>query len=326
MAHDSDAHVAYRTLIEGAAVRLLASRSHVVASDRHRDRFLHNMTTCTVKGIPAGQGAFGLTVDRGGKLVGQLFLDVETDVIRVEVDGAQRESIVAHWLAHRVADMIRFDDLDGLAVVNLAGPKALSILEGLSLDGVGELPNHAWVEVEISGIACRLRRNDDRLALPAFDLTLPEAAAPELLSVLCEAGASELSDEIWTAYRILSGVPKERVDMTGENIPLESDHLTQGISWDKGCYIGQEVIARMHYRGNPNRHLRGLLIRGGTPERGEGLVSIEGKEAGVIGSVGVDPRSGDVIALAVVKRKMAEAGTALKTRSGVDAEVVELPF
>ena len=78
----------------------------------------------------------------------------------------------------------------------------------------------------------------------------------------------------------------------------------------------------MHYRGNPNRHLRGLLIRGGTPERGEGLEH-RGKEAGVIGSVGVDPR-GDVIALAVVKRKW-PSGTASK-HARVDAELLNSPL
>ena len=114
--------------------------------------------------------------------------------------------------------------------------------------------------------------------------------------------------------------------MNAENIPLESEHLTRAISWDKGCYIGQEVIARMHYRGNPNRYLRGLAFESEGVQAGEALLTEEGKEAGVVGSVSVDPENGQVIALAVVKRRFSDAGTLLHTARGHKASVVVLPF
>jgi folate-binding protein YgfZ len=317
---------AYRALLEGAVVRELPGRAHVDASGRHRDRFLHNMTTCEVKRLKAGQGAFGLTVDRSGKLVGQLFLDVDTDTIRLEVDAALREKIVAHWTQHRVADMIRFQDVDGLAVIAVAGPRAGSLLDTLSGDAASPLEPHHWTAGKVAGIDCRIRRNDDRLALPGFDLTVAHADAPKLLSALIAAGAVELPEALWEAVRVERGVPNDRIDMNEENIPLESDHLVRGISWDKGCYIGQEVIARMHFRGKPNRHLRGLRVTGAAPRSGEVLLSAEGKEVGVVGTVSTDPLSGSVIALAVVKRRFAEAGTALCTQAGAQAEVVKLPF
>jgi tRNA-modifying protein YgfZ len=326
MTGDNTMTAAYQALAGGAGVRLLTGRAHVLASDRHRARFLHNMTTCDVKRLGAGQGTFGLTVDRAGKLVGQLFLDVDTDAIRVEVDAALRETIVAHWVQHKVADMIRFEDVDGLAVVALVGPRASDILDAMSDGAASPLEPYQWWDGAVGGLSCRVRRNEDRLAQAGFDLTIAEADAPTLMSALRDAGAVDVPEGVWDAVRITRGVPHDRVDMNEENIPLESEHLARGISWDKGCYIGQEVIARMHYRGKPNRHLRGLRISGEPPSVGEVLLTEEGKEAGVVGTVSGETSSGTTIALAVVKRRFADAGTALSTQSGASAEVVNVPF
>ena len=325
MSVDNTVTAGYRALNEGAGVYVLRERAHVDASDRHRARFLHNMTTCDVNGLSAGQGTFGLTVDRGGKLVGQLFLDVGADVIRIEVDAALREAIVAHWLKHRVADMIRFEEVDGLAVIALVGPKAAGILDGLSDGAASGLAPNQWIDGVVGGVTCRIRHNEDRLAQVGYDLTVDEGQVPTLVRALCEGGALEVSEAVWDCARVSRGVPN-RVDMNEENIPLESDHLVRGISWDKGCYIGQEVIARMHFRGNPNRYLRGLRIAGDAPQPGETLHTEEGKEAGVVGTVSLDAASGATIALDVVKRRFAEEGATLSTQSGATAQVVNLPF
>ncbi|MGB0589289.1 MAG: YgfZ/GcvT domain-containing protein [Myxococcota bacterium] len=326
MSGDNTLTAAHQAVEEGAGVRVLPGRAHVEASGRHRARFLHNMTTCEVNQLSPGHGTFGLTVDRGGKLVGQLFLDVDTETIRVEVDAALRERIVGHWVQHRVADMIRFSDVDGLAVIALVGPRAATVLDSASEGAASTLGVHQWLDTSVSGISCRLRRNDDRLAQIGFDLTVAEADSAALVSALQDAGAVALPEAAWDAARIVNGVPSDRVDMNEENIPLESEHLIRGISWNKGCYIGQEVIARMHFRGNPNRHLRGLRLSGETPKVGELLFTAEGKEAGVVGTTGVDPTSGATIALAVVKRRFSEVGTALSTEAGTSAEVLKVPF
>ena len=326
MSVDNTVTAGYRALTEGAGLYVLQERAHVDASDRHRARFLHNMTTCDVNGLSTGQGTFGLTVDRGGKLVGQLFLDVGDDTIRIEVDAALREAIVAHWLKHRVADMIRFEEVDGLAVIALVGPKAAQVLDELCEGRASGLSSHQWIDGVVGGVSCRIRHNEDRLAQVGYDLTVAEDQVTTLVSALCDAGALEVSQAAWDCARVSRGVPKDRVDMNEENIPLESEHLVRGISWDKGCYIGQEVIARMHYRGNPNRHLRGLRIAGDAPQPGEILRTEEGKEAGVVGTVSLDAASGATIALAVVKRRFAEEGATLSTQSGANAQVVNLPF
>ena len=327
MNRDEMTRVGCQALRSGVGVRQLANRAHVDATDRHRARFIHNMSTCDINGLSAGDGAFGLTVDRGGKLVGQFFADVDAEVIRIEMDAARRETIVAHWESHRVADMIRFTQVDGLAVIALAGPRTAEVLDALCAAPSTELGPLAWMPITLAGVSGRLRRNDERLGLPGWDVTVDQQAADGVVAALSEAGAVAVNDAAWTAVRVADGVPVDRVDMNEENIPLESDHLVRAISWEKGCYIGQEVIARMHYRGKPNRHLRGLEISGSqSPSPGDVLVAEAGKEVGVVGTVSEHSEQGGVIALAVVKRHFAEPGTPLTTAGGAEAIVVALPF
>jgi folate-binding protein YgfZ len=97
--------------------------------------------------------------------------------------------------------------------------------------------------------------------------------------------------------------------MGEENIPLESPVLTEGISWDKGCYIGQEVIARMHYRGQPNRYLRRIaLVSDRCPAPGTQLIDGDERVIGRMGTAAFHPPSDAWMGLAVMKRKFAEAG------------------
>ncbi|MDP6947190.1 MAG: hypothetical protein QF464_23775, partial [Myxococcota bacterium] len=252
---------------------------------------------------------------------------VAAEAIRVELDAGCRDEVVGHWTRHRIADMVRLAPNDGLAVVAVVGPRSGALLDPLCGESVSELAPLDWVTASIAGVPVRVRRNDERLDIVGWDVTVDSDAAPTVIAALAAAGAVEVTDAAWTAVRVANGVPIDRIDMNEENIPLESDHLIRAISWDKGCYIGQEVIARMHYRGKPNRHLRGVRLSAGeAPSPGDILVAEGGKEVGVVGTVCERSETGDAIALAVVKRHFADPGTPLTTPGGTRAIVVSLPF
>ena len=155
-----------------------------------------------------------------------------------------------------------------------------------------------------------------------LDLITRAGQASELRSLLAESGAVAVSEAAAEILRVESGRPRFGREMTSATIPQEAGIEGRAVSFTKGCYIGQETVARLHYRGKPNRQLRGLrlsaLAAAGAPIRlGE-------RELGTVATTVLSPRHGP-IALAIVRRE-AEPGAVVAVGDRIEAEVVELPF
>ena len=150
------------------------------------------------------------------------------------------------------------------------------------------------------------------------DLLCSNARADELRA---ELGVEEVSEEVAECLRIESGRPRLGLDMDADTIPQEAGINERAVDFEKGCYVGQETVARLHYKGKPNRHLRGLRLSEPAERRAEILLGE--KVVGRIGSACVSPRLGP-IALALVRREAAPGDTVLV--DGAEAQVAELPF
>lgn len=163
------------------------------------------------------------------------------------------------------------------------------------------------------------------------DYFIPIDASAGFENDLCASGAVELTDELYDLLRIENGVPKYGVDMDESTVVLETG-LDEAVSFNKGCYIGQEIIARIHFRGHVAKRLAGLDLdtgelpgsANGGPENYE-LTSPEGKNAGRLTSIVVSPRTGRVIALGYVRYDYLAEGTILKLGE-IEGTVKELPF
>jgi folate-binding protein YgfZ len=145
----------------------------------------------------------------------------------------------------------------------------------------------------------------------------------EAREALLGAGAQPVSLEAAEIVRIERGRPRHGLDMTEDNLPAEAGIVERAVSFTKGCYVGQEPVARMHYKGRPNRHLRGLRLSG-PAERGSALLA-DGKEVGRLTSTSLSPALGP-IALALVRREVAPGEQLIVADGGPAATVVELPF
>ncbi len=310
---------------EGAALVDLGWVAHLVATGRHRARFVHNMTTCEVKKLEAGQGAFGMVVDGGGKVVAQLVVDAEPERLVMELARDRVEAVKGQLERFRVADDVKFAVEADRTVMTLVGPQAEAVL-GAAMGPPGIARDFDWQDTHLGGVAVRVRRNPRRLVGVAWDVTTARQDAPAAWQALREHGAAPIGFEAWEALRVVEGVPADGVDIGEANSPLESGWLYATVNWDKGCYIGQEVIAMTHYRGRPNKHLRGLeLPEGELPAPGTALTTAEGKDAGVVGTAVRTPERAAPVALAVLKRKQAEPGTALRLPDGRAVVVTALP-
>jgi folate-binding protein YgfZ len=199
-----------------------------------------------------------------------------------------------------------------MGLLSLVGPDARRIAGAEGLPGA----EHANARAQLAGRDVVLAVTDT-----GVDVFCAAADTDAVRDALLAAGAVPVGEDAAEVVRVEHGRPRWGVELDESVIPQEAGLNERAVSFTKGCYVGQETVARLHYRGKPNRHLRGLRlaepVESGTPLRlGE-------REVGRVGSTVVSPARGP-LALALVRRE-AEPGAALDA-GGVAAEVVELPF
>jgi folate-binding protein YgfZ len=205
------------------------------------------------------------------------------------------------------------DVSDAWAILAVVGPGAVETA------GAGPLsPEHAQRYFEREGVEILAVATDLGL-----DLIARSDQADDLRALLARSGAVEVSEAAAEIVRVESGRPRFGREMTAATIPQEAGIAERAVSFTKGCYIGQETVARLHYKGKPNRHLRGLRLEAPMPA-GDVIVLGE-REVGSVGTAVVSPALGP-IALAIVRRE-AEPGARVEVGADrIGAEVVDLPF
>jgi folate-binding protein YgfZ len=200
---------------------------------------------------------------------------------------------------------VRWEDLtEERSILSLVGPRVRE-----RLDPAPPAEEHAFVEGE-HGLYVATDVGVDVIC-----------ASADAEAVRDALGVESVDTATAECLRVESGRPRLGIDMDGDTIPQEAGINERAVSFTKGCYVGQETVARLHYRGKPNRHLRGLRLSE-PAETGDPIVLGE-RELGHVGSACVSPRLGP-IALAIVRREAAPGDAVLV--GGSEAEVVELPF
>jgi folate-binding protein YgfZ len=269
--------------------------------------FLQGQVTNDVEALTPGRGCYAAFLTPKGKMLGdlrvldtgdELLLDCERVALQDLFNMIRRFSIGFDVELHK-----RTLESGLLSVI---GP----------LDGV-DVPEHEHAHriVEIGGLPVRAIRTD-----VGVDLLCDPGDVPALVEVI---GLPELSADEVELLRIERGRPRYGVDMDDSVIPQEAGLNERAVSFTKGCYVGQETVARLFYRGKPNRSLRGLRFLGNA-SAGEALV-FEGREVGQITSIAWSPTFGS-IGLALVRREAPVGSVVTVGNDGVAAEVVELPF
>jgi folate-binding protein YgfZ len=307
--------VQYRMLREGAGLIDRSSRGKIDLFGPEAAAYLQGQVTNDVEALAPGHGCYAALLNHKGRILadmrvllrgpGEIWLDTEpsaVDTLRSKLDMYKVGRDVE--LADRTSER---------AIVSLIGPRARAVA------GV-DLPSEedAFVEAVINGAAAIVVATQD-----GVDVIIDASSAQDVTSMLLERGAERVSEEACEILRIERGRPRFGHDMSEENFPGELGLEERAVSFTKGCYVGQEPVARMHYRGHPNRHLRGLLLS--APAAPAELISREGKEQGRITSTCVSPSIGP-IALALVRREV-EPGEAVTVEpADARAEVVRLPF
>jgi folate-binding protein YgfZ len=285
----------YELLSEAAGLVDRSDRAKFLVRGGEAAEFLQGQVSNDVEALEPGTGCYAVILNHKGKLRtdlrvlrGQDFFWLDTEAIG--------HAVLAHMLrTYALGRDVQWEDLSASrALVSVVGPAARELFEG---------PEHSFEE------------RDGRMYV-ATALGVDVIGEPGL-----ELDFETVTEEAAECLRIESGRPRLGFDMDAETMPQEAGINERAVSFTKGCYVGQETVARLHYRGKPNRHLRGLRLTE-PAERGTEVLLGE-KVVGRLGSVCVSPRLGP-IALALVRRE-AEPGDTV-TVAGAEAEVVALPF
>ncbi len=316
----SDPPADYVALTTGGGLLDRSERGKLALTGADIRTFLHGQVTQDITGLTPGHGAYAALLTNKGKMLADLrVLDTGSELLLdTERAGLQElfNTIRRFSIGYDV-EMHKRTLQSGL--LSLIGPRSDGILRA-SLAAETELPGtteHDHVSAQVGHVTVRLIRTDLGLDLlmDADDLTA-------VRSDLMDAGALPVSELAADTVRIESGRPRYGIDLDDTVIPQEAGLNARAVSFTKGCYVGQETVARLYYKGKPNRELRGLSsdtrLAPGTE------LSYEGRVVATVTSAAESPRFGP-IALAFVRREAA-VGARLESGEGVVAEVVALPF
>jgi tRNA-modifying protein YgfZ len=279
----------------------------------HKGKMLGDVRVLAVGESAGGGESAGESVrDSAGEFVGdgpggsvrELLLDTERACLQALFDMIRRYKV-----GYRVELHKRTVER---GLLSLIGPRAQAVA-GVELPG----EEHAHAAVQLDGVAARAIRTD-----VGVDLLCDAADTQRLAELLRARGASEVSEQAAECLRVERGRPRYGIDLDDTVIPQEASLNERAVSFTKGCYVGQETVARLFYKGKPNRHLRGLRLS--APARSGAELRLGERVVGRVGSSVLSPTLGP-IALALVRRE-AEPGAVVEVGDGGTGEVVELPF
>jgi tRNA-modifying protein YgfZ len=277
---------------------------------------LNGVVTNELETLEPGHGVLAAVLTPKGKMLGDLRILNAGDELLLDMERAALQAVfdaVRHGLVGYAAELHKRTLQTGL--LSLIGPGSRE------LAGVPELPweEHDLLSVEIAGAAVRVIATD-----LGVDVLCAAEDTERVKAALVAAGAHELPEAEAEVLRVESGRPRYGVDLDESVIPQEAGLNERAVSFTKGCYVGQETVARLFYKGRPNRHLRGLRLSG--PVAAGVALRLGERDVGTLTSSVVSPTLGP-IGLALVRRE-AEPGAELEIAGddGVTATVVELPF
>ena len=295
----------YERLREAVGLVERANRGKLRLTGSEAADYLQGQVTNDVEALDPGTGCYAALLNHKGKMLTDMRVLRGEDFIWIDTEPEGLPAIVRNASMFSIGRDVQHEDVTaGYAILSLIGPEARD-----RLDNPPASEEHSFTSGE-HGMYVSTDLGVDVICRAA------DAAA-----VRDALGVEQVSDEAAECLRIESGRPRFSIDVGSDTIPQEAGLNERAVSFTKGCYVGQETVARLYYKGKPNRHLRGLRLS--EPAASGDPIVLGDKELGRVGSACESPRLGP-IALAVVRREASPGDTVLV--GGAEAEVVELPF
>lgn len=289
-------------------------RAWIDVSGPDSAEYIQSQVTNEVEALEVGRSIYAALLDRKGRIQADMRVTrIETDRFLVDCEPSAADRLTSHLDTYRIGRDVEVGSIERSAIA-LLGPATVTLTDaprgGEGATGTMKLGGH-----ECLAIATRW----------GFDLVIPEGRRAEVGTELEELGVQQVSPEAAEILRVEAGRPRFGREMGAKTMPAEAGIVERAISFEKGCYIGQEPVARLHYKGKPNRFLRGLRFADRVQP---GAVLTDGeRELGKVTTVALSPAEG-WIGLAVVRKEASPGDLVEASTDGgpIRTEVVELPF
>jgi folate-binding protein YgfZ len=303
------------TLTDTASLVDRAGRGRLALTGPDAKTFLQGQLTNDVEALAPGQGCYAAFLTHKGKMLGDLRVLDFGDELLLSCERVALQPLFNMIRRYKLGSDVEVHKRTlEMGELSLVGPDARRIA------GAGELgpDEHDSVRAEIGGHPVVLVATD-----VGVDVFCDAERTEGVRGALLAAGAGEASEADAEILRVETGRPRYGLDLDENVIPQEAGLNERAVSFEKGCYVGQETVARLFYRGKPNRHLRGLRLS--APVEAGAVLRLGEKEVGRVTSPVSSPRHGP-IALALVRRQAAPGDTLAVGDGSVTATVSELPF
>jgi tRNA-modifying protein YgfZ len=301
----------YRALTERCGLVDRSERGKLALTGSERKSFLQGQVTNDVEALEPGRGCYAAFLTHKGKMLGDMRVLDLGDELLLDTERVALQELFNMIRRYKLGSDVELHKRTlELGLLSLIGPDARRVAGADDL-----VTEHANRRAEIGGQQVLLVATD-----AGVDVFAPAEGTEAVRGAL---GVPEVSEEAAEIVRVERGRPRYGVDLDDGVIPQEAGLNERAVSFTKGCYVGQETVARLFYRGKPNRHLRGLRLS--APATRGDVLRLGEKEVGRLGSAVVSPVHGP-IGLALVRRHAAPGDTVAVGDSGTTAEVVDVPL
>jgi folate-binding protein YgfZ len=325
----SDPQAEFGALLAGCGIYDLGFRARLSLTGSDRVRWLNGMVTNNIRDLAVGHGAYAFLLNPQGRILGDMFVYNQGEALVVDTDRSQVEKIVATFDHYIIMDDVELTNVsEKQTALGLTGPKSRAILNKAGID-VAELQPLQTItpqcNCDCGCVQCTVVRGEEAQQ-ESYEIWLAPQDIHKTWQALLAAGATPVGSEALEMQRIMAGIPLYGVDIRERDLPQETEQM-RALNFNKGCYVGQEIVERIRSRGNVHRKFTGFMAEGAAAiAAGDKIVSGE-KEVGEITSLAVlDAPSGQrTIALGYIRREVGVPGreVTIGTRK---ATVVQLPM
>ena len=322
-ANFGDVSAEVEALRHNAGVYDLGWRAKLIGTGDDRVRWFNGMVTNNIKDLAQNHGVYTFLLNAQGQIQADMYVYNRGDHMLVDTDRSQADGVREIFEKYIIMDDVAIGDAsEKLSAIGLQGPESAAVLQHLGHDVSGLAPL-AVVDTKLGEAGISIVRSDS--PLPTFEIWASTPNIPTLWLSLIAGGAKPVGFEAYEMMRVVAGRPRYGMDIGDRDLPQETAQ-DRALNFRKGCYVGQEIVERIHSRGKVHRSLAGLVISGAAPARGT-AVEAAGKQIGEVRSVTSVPVNGTTrtLAIASLRRDAIPAGTALQI-GGSTATLSDLPF